>query len=373
MICTPVCGRSDERVAAESLNLAQLAQFDDIVDVRSPSEFMEDHIPGALNFPVLNDEERARVGTIYKQVSPFEAKKIGAALVARNIALHVEQHFASKPRGWRPLVYCWRGGSRSGAMTHILKQIGWKADQLAGGYKAYRRTVLEKLQILPAPLRFHVVCGPTGSGKSRFLSALERVGAQVLDLEKLAAHRGSILGSLPQVGQPPQKLFESLLWAELQKFDPARPVFVEAESKKIGNVRVPDALLEAMWRGRCIRLEVNQEQRVALLMEEYRHFLEHPASLVGKLDYLAGIYGKKQIKTWQELARQGDWRRLVTELLEKHYDPAYTRSTLKHYPRYHEGVILPLTDLSERGCESAARGIIGCGGLTELQQMLRLN
>ncbi|MHB8166355.1 MAG: tRNA 2-selenouridine(34) synthase MnmH, partial [Sulfuricella sp.] len=236
--------RGHNALAAEDLTLAQLARFDDIIDVRSPSEFRDDHIPGAVNFPVLNDEERARVGTIYKQTSAFDAKKIGAALVARNIAGHVEQHFSDQPKNWRPLVYCWRGGSRSGAMTHILNQIGWRAQQLKGGYKAYRTMVLATLQTLPGRFRYRVICGPTGSGKSRLLTALDELGAQVLDLEGLAAHRGSILGSLPDADQPSQKLFESRLWEALQKFDPDHPVYVEAESKKIGNIRAPDALLE---------------------------------------------------------------------------------------------------------------------------------
>ncbi|MGE5027929.1 MAG: tRNA 2-selenouridine(34) synthase MnmH [Betaproteobacteria bacterium] len=342
MICTSN-DRGHRTVSAEGLTLAQLAQFDDIIDVRSPSEFSDDHIPGAANYPVLDDEERARVGTIYKQVSAFDAKKIGAALVARNIADHVERHFADKPKGWRPLVYCWRGGSRSGAMTHILSQIGWRAQQLQGGYKSYRGTVLAALQTLPARFKYRVVCGPTGSGKSRLL----------------AAHRGSILGSLPGAAQPPQKLFESRLWEALQKFDPERPVFVEAESKKIGNLRAPDALLAEMWQhGRCIRIDIAQAQRIALLKEEYRHFLENPAALNEKLGGLAGHHGGSVILKWQELSTGLAWDELVEDLLMKHYDPAYNKSTSKHYAHFGEAVTIRPKDISVAGFREAARQAI---------------
>lgn len=355
MFCTSN-DRGNNPLAAEGLTLAQLARFDDIIDVRSPSEFHDDHIPGAVNFPVLNDEERARVGTIYKQTSAFDAKKIGAALVARNIADHVEQHFSDKPKNWRPLVYCWRGGSRSGAMTHILNQIGWRAQQLKGGYKAYRTMVLATLQTLPGRFRYRVVCGPTGSGKSRLLAALDELGAQVLDLEGLAAHRGSILGSLPGADQPSQKLFESRLWEALQKFDPDHPVYVEAESKKIGNIRAPDALLEEMWQhGQCVRVEMAQEQRIALLKEEYVHFLENPEALCHKLDHLTGIHGKGVIQKWQALSAGRAWDELVGELLVKHYDPAYNKSTAKHYAQFGEALILHPADISMESFREAAR------------------
>lgn len=223
---------------------SSLDSFDTIIDVRSPSEFAEDHVPGAINCPVLSDEERVRVGTIYKQVNAFEAKKIGAALVARNIAEHIEAQFLDKPRNWKPLIYCWRGGNRSGAMAHILSQIGWHVQKLDGGYKKYRGEVNRALAAWPPRFTFQVVCGMTGSGKTRLLQVLESVGAQVLDLEKLAAHRGSVLGGLPSESQPSQKAFETRIWQLLRGFNPAQPVFVESESKKVGNLRVPEALMQ---------------------------------------------------------------------------------------------------------------------------------
>lgn len=339
---------------ARAITVAQLAEFDEIIDVRSPSEFAEDHIPGAVNCPVLDDEERARVGTLYKQVSPFEAKKIGAAIVSRNIARHLDRQFVQRPKSWRPLIYCWRGGKRSGAMTHIFAEIGWAAFQLDGGYRAYRRHVLECLDSLPAKFRWRVVCGLTGSGKSRLLRALQEAGAQVLDLERLACHRGSVLGNMPDTNQPSQKMFESLICAGLKKYDPAEPVYVEAESKKIGAVRVPEALIEAMWQGDCIRLETDQKSRVNLLKEEYAHFFANPEDLKAKLDLLAGLYGHEVIKHWKNLVSMGDWERLVAELLEKHYDQAYTRSTLKHYPCYPRGLVLQAAELTDQAMRELA-------------------
>ncbi len=339
-------------------NVAQLAEFDEVIDVRSPGEFIEDHIPGALNFPVLEDAERVRVGTIYKQVSAFDAKKIGAALVSRNIARHIEDYFAAKPRGWKPLIYCWRGGSRSGSLAHVLKQIGFDAAQLDGGYKAYRRAVVTELDKLPGRFDFRVVCGPTGSGKSRLLQALLESGAQVLDLEGLAAHRGSVLGNLPDAPQPPQKMFDSQLCWTLQHFNPSRPVYVEAESKKIGLLRVPDALLARMREGGCVRVEVATPLRVVLLKEEYAHFLANPADLKGKLDCLIGLYGHEIIARWNALAEQGAWDELVLVLLERHYDPAYRRSTLKNYPHYPGTTPIVVEDISPAGFLSAAQRIL---------------
>lgn len=311
--------------------VAQLAEFDEIIDVRSEGEFAEDHIPGAVNCPVLNDSERAEVGTIYKQVSAFDAKKIGAALVAANVSRHLRERFLDRPRSWRPLVYCWRGGNRSGALAHVLRQVGWRVGALDGGYKSYRRQVVADLALLPARLRWRVVCGLTGSGKSRLLRALAACGRQVLDLEALAAHRGSVLGSLPDAPQPSQKMFESRLWSALRGFSRERPVYVEAESRKIGNLRVPEALIDAMWCSPCVVLNADAALRVALLKDEYAHFMQDPARLAAALQCLTGLYGHAVIDGWKGLARAGRWDELTGELLAKHYDPAYTRSTLKHY------------------------------------------
>jgi len=335
-------------------NLAQLAGFDEIIDVRTPSEFAEDHVPGAVNRPVLSDEERTRIGTLYKQVSAFNGRKLGAALVARNIAQHLEVDFIERPKSWRPLVYCWRGGKRSAAMVHILREIGWDAQRLGGGYKAYRRAVLTELPQLARSHSFRVICGLTGSGKSRLLETLERRGAQVLDLERLAAHRGSVLGSLPNELQPAQKLFESRIWWRLRSLDAKVPVFVESESKRIGTLQVPAELMEAMRESACVHVETAITTRVELLLEQYAHFLGDPRALGRQLDLLVPLHGRETIERWKGLAQQRTWHALVRELLERHYDPAYRRSVARHYPLFPQARRLQLDSCAESSFESAA-------------------
>ncbi len=334
-----------------------LSGFDTIIDVRSESEFAEDHVPGAISCPVLNDHERAEVGTLYKQQSPFDAKKIGAALVAANISRHLQAHFLDKPRDWRPLVYCWRGGERSGAMAHILSRVGWQVGRVQGGYKAYRRKVVAELETLPARFDWRVICGMTGTGKSRLLRALQDQGAQVLDLEELAAHRGSVLGNLPDQPQPSQKMFESRLWARLKALSPERPVFVESESKKIGALRVPESLIAAMWASRCMVIEAPVGVRVALLKDEYAHFLADTATLNSQLDCLRPLHGNTVIDRWQALARGKAWDELTEDLLVRHYDPAYTRAIVAHYPRLPQAPRLTLPDHGDAAMQALARAV----------------
>ncbi|WP_035384796.1 tRNA 2-selenouridine(34) synthase MnmH [Ferriphaselus sp. R-1] len=338
----------------EAATLAQLAEYDDIIDVRSPAEFAEDHIPGAISAPVLDNEERARIGTLYKQVSPFEAQRQGAALISRNIARHLETLFSDKPKHWHPLVYCWRGGQRSGAMAHILAQIGWRTGQLQGGYKTYRRQVVADLATLPAQFDFRVVCGPTGSGKSRLLQALAAAGAQVLDLEVLAQHRGSLLGSLPETPQPAQKMFESRIWDALRHHHADSPVFVEAESRKIGTLHLPEQLVSAMRSAECLSLNVPIRARIELLLEDYAHFLGDPTALLENLVHLTELHGKQTIQHWQTLAETGHWATLVEELLTRHYDPAYQRSTQSNYARLEHARQLTLDSLTPASLQTQA-------------------
>jgi len=340
------------------VTVAQLPEFDELIDVRSESEFAEDHIPGAVNCPVLSDAERTHVGTLYKQVSPFDAKKIGAALVSANIARHIQTRFLARPRTWRPLLYCWRGGERSGAFAHVLAQVGWRVGRLDGGYKAYRRAVVAALHTLPSGFDWRVVCGLTGTGKSRLLRALRNAGAQVLDLEALAAHRGSVLGELPDEAQPTQKHFESGIWSALSRIDSMRPVYVEAESRKVGELRVPEALIESMWGSECIAIEAPVPVRVALLKEEYAHFLEQPEHLIAKLECLTALHGRSVIDHWRELALQRRWDELTAELLVRHYDPAYTRAITKHYPALSRALTLHVRGTGDSEFQSLARRCI---------------
>ena len=337
------------------VTVTQLSEFDEIIDTRSEGEFAADHVCGAVNCPVLDNAQRARVGTIYKQRSPFEARKLGSALVSGNISRHLQERFLDRGREWRPLVYCWRGGQRSAAFAHVLSEVGWYVGRLEGGYRAYRRVVIEDMERLPGAFRWRVICGLTGTGKSLLLGALREAGAQVLDLEGFAAHRGSVLGNLPGEPQPPQKLFESLLWKALNGFNPDRPVYVEAESRRIGDLAVPDALIAAMWKAECIVLDAPLPLRVELLKHEYDHFIQHPEALVAPLECLTPLYGRAVIDRWKALARERAWEELTEDLLARHYDPAYTRAIIKHYPAIDRAARLELRDASDRGFGALAQ------------------
>ncbi len=337
--------------------LPQLDQFDAIIDARSPCEYAIDHLPGAINAPVLDDQQRITVGTMYKQIGAFEAKKLGAALVAKNIAHHIETLWMQQPREWRPLIYCWRGGNRSGAMAHILSKVGWPVVQLDGGYKAFRAHVNAELEQAPE-FDFKVICGTTGSGKSRMLEVLATQGAQVLDLEQLAAHRGSVLGGIPSQPQPSQKAFETAIWNALRRFDPARPVFVESESKKVGNLRVPAALMERMRSSDCIAMALSRADRVRLLMEDYQHYTCDAGALNEQLSYLTPLHGHERIKRWQAMATAGDMTALVEELLLEHYDPAYLRSIDRNFVRYAQAQELTLDAIDPESFRAGALQLI---------------
>ncbi len=345
-------------VLAADHALSSLDDYDTIIDVRSPSEYALDHLPGAINCPVLDDEQRAQVGTLDRQVSPFEARKIGAALVAQNIGLHIQQHFLQKPKEWKPLVYCWRGGNRSGAIAHILARIGWPVSQLEGGYQAYRRSVITGLDAQADRFTFRAVCGTTGSGKSRLLQVLAREGAQVLDLEQLAHHRGSVLGGLPTAPQPSQKMFESRLWDVLRRLSPERVVYVESESKKIGDLRVPDKLMERIRSSDCVRVDTRMTDRVALLIEDYPHLVNDTALLATQLGHLVQLHGHEKINRWTQLAKDGRTAEMVEALLVEHYDPSYLRSIHRNFIRYGDARPLALAGIADADFMAAARALI---------------
>ncbi|HEX7328727.1 MAG TPA: tRNA 2-selenouridine(34) synthase MnmH [Casimicrobiaceae bacterium] len=345
--------RPEAKVPVEAI-----AGYADRIDVRSPGEFALDHLPGAINLPILDDAERARVGTLYVQVSAFEARKLGAALVARNIARIVENEVRDRPPEWSPLVYCWRGGQRSRALVHVLREIGFRAVQLDGGYRAWRRHVTATLVTLPLRFRYRVVCGLTGSGKSRLIEALAAEGAQVLDLEALARHRGSLLGDIPGAPQPTQKAFESALVDVLGRFDAARPVFVESESRRIGRLQTPAALLAAMRGSECIRLETPTALRVAMLTDDYAHLVAGREQLRTLLARIAALHGKETAARWGAMAEEGDVAMLVRELLDQHYDPLYERAIERNFACYRDARVAAVTDASAAGFRSLARGVL---------------
>ncbi len=338
--------------------LSRIDGFSQILDVRSESEFALDHLPGAINTPVLNDQQRVYVGTIYKQIGAFEAKRIGAALVARNIAEHLEERFNGENRDWRPLVYCWRGGNRSAALATIMARIGWQVSLLAGGYRAFRQMVNLQMAVLPDQLSLRVIAGRTGSGKTALLGELERRGAQVLDLESLANHRGSVLGAVPNVPQPPQKWFETQIWQRLRQFDTTRLVYVESESKKVGQNHVPEALIKAMRAAPCIAINADMPTRVRHLAAEYPFFIEDSDLLKSKLASIRDLHGAARLAHWQELIDQRKTDELVEDLLRNHYDPSYDRSIARNFKRIDQSTAIELSSADLCGLQQAASQIL---------------
>lgn len=337
--------------------------FDAVIDARSPSEFALDRLPRAQNWPVLDDEERREVGTLFKQVSPLLARRVGAAMVARRIAQHLDTHLADVPRTWIPLVYCWRGGQRSGSLAWFLDQIGFRTHQLIGGYKAFRQEVRRQLDTLPSQLQFRVVAGRTGSGKSRLLQALAAEGAQVLDLEALALHRGSVLGALPDRPQPSQKQFESWIWQALRRFQPDRPVYVESESRRIGGLQIPEPLMQEMRaRGSVWMVEMPMSARVQLLLEDYAHFQERTSEFCDRIGSLTELRGHARVELWQSQARAGDWAGVFEALMRDHYDPLYLKSMGSQFQGLAQAHTMALADAQEKTLRLAAQGLMADQG-----------
>lgn len=342
--------------------VAQLHAFDTIIDARSEGEFALDHLPGAVNWPTLNDAERCTIGTLYKQVNPFEARKRGAAIAARNIATHIERELSDTPKDWKPLTYCWRGGQRSGSLSLVLSQIGFRVSVVEGGYKAFRTAMLQDLPRLVDGLDLRVVCGTTGSGKTRLLRALARQGAQVIDLEELACHRSSVLGALPGVAQPTQKRFDTLVWNVLRQLDRQRPVFIESESKKVGNVTVPGVLMDAMRASPCLNLVLPDGERVALLLEDYDFFLRDTDFFCQRLQVLAEFRGKAVVQAWQEAVRAGDFRPVVQDLLTLHYDPGYQQSMRRNFSQFEHAKSIAPKDHTTSAMEHLASELLASSG-----------
>lgn len=337
-----------------------LAPFETIIDVRSPGEFAQDHVPGAINLPVLSDAERAEVGTIYVQESRLKANRIGAAYVARNIARHLEGPLADREAGFAPLVYCWRGGQRSESMATILSHVGWRTTLLVGGYRTYRRAVQSALYDAPWPQPVILLDGDTGTAKTDILNRLPALGVQILDLEALAGHRGSLLGGWPGQDQPGQKLFETRLWSAMQALDPSRPVVVEAESSKVGERMIPPALWRAMQAAPRIELVAPRPARAAYLVGAYSDLLADPTRFAATLARLPIHLGGERLKAWRGLFEAGDYPTLAKALISDHYDPAYARARRKDGRP--PATPVHLADLQEKDRDDAARQVAALVG-----------
>lgn len=340
--------------APAPVTVADLGRFDTLIDARSESEFALDRIPGAINCPVLDDEERRVVGTLYKQTGAFEARRVGGAMVAAQLARHLRERFADKPANWKPLVYCWRGGMRSGSMVTWLRLVGWDAQQLHGGYKGWRRHVIEQIAALSPKLDLRIVVGATGSAKTRVLQALERQGHQVMDLEGFAVHKGSLLGSVPGQPQPSQTAFETHLAAVLDRIDRTKVVFVEGESRRIGRLNVPEPLIMRMRASPCIEIDATPAARLAFLLRDYAYLGDDATALRHQLGLMKELHGTETITRWQAWAAEGNLADLFAELTALHYDPAYTKSQSKNFKLWCERERLAVDDLSEAAIEVLA-------------------
>jgi tRNA 2-selenouridine synthase len=325
-----------------------------VIDARSEREYAEDHLPGALNLPVVDNDEYAEVGTTHR-TDKHRAYLIGVSYALRNMSRAIDELVAQYPKDARMLVYCFRGGKRSKLWLDSLSTIGFRADRLPGGWKAYRAWVREQLDAVPRSFRYNVLCGPTGCGKTRLLTALEKAGAQVLDLEGLAQHHGSLIGDLPGVPQPTQKWFDSLLLDRLRRLDPKRPVWVESESKKIGAVQLPDALLESLRAGEVFAVVAPMAERVKLWREDYGHFEADPDALIAKLRHLRPLIGGEEFASWEKLASERRMPALFRRMMEAHYDPAYARSIGRNFPQHARAPRLALASLDMSALVEVAR------------------
>ena len=327
----------------------------EIIDVRSPSEYKIDHIPGSINIPILNDEERHQVGTTYKQVNPFKAKILGASLISKNISKFLNTELSNKKGSWSCLIYCWRGGQRSRSLALILNEIGWRVKILKGGYKSYRKKIINELNVMPK-IDFKIIQAQTGTAKTKILDSLKNLNAQVLDLEKLANHRGSLLGKEVKESQPSQKYFETLIHENLYKYNPLKPVFLESESSKIGNLHLPIKLWEKLNFSERILLRAPLEKRVEFLINEYRHLTDDPSLIKPFISGMKGKYSNIKIKHWSELIENKSWDDFVQSVLEIHYDPMYAYSEKKHF----EKIIfkLNLSNLNKLSIDNTAKKIL---------------
>ena len=355
---TPMMSPSESPLAS-SAALAPLS-FGDyalVIDARSPHEFAEDHVPGAVNLPVVDDAQFAEVGIAHK-TNPHAAYLIGAQYSFHNLSEHTKALISRFGPDDRFLVYCFRGGKRSALWAANLRLIGFTVDVIPGGWKRYRNWVRETLVALPPVFEYVVLCGPTNCGKTRLLQALAHEGEQVLDLETLASHKGSLLGDLPGRPQPSQKYFDTLVLDTLRRFDPARPVWLEAESKKIGRLLVPEALTAAMRRAPTLHLSVPMTERVRLCREDYAHFAADPLSMVDRLAPLKPLVGGEELALWQTLAKEGRVDELFERLMAQHYDPAYARSTTREFGPGDGANTLALDLLQPEALAATARTMI---------------
>ena len=325
-------------------NKDSIKEFNTIIDVRSPNEFQEDSIPKAINYPVLNDDERHKVGKIYSK-NIFEARKIGAQIISKNISKILKCLKINKSE--KILIYCWRGGLRSLSLYLVLKNIGFDVQILNKGYKSFRGHINAFFKKEINEYEFNILSGLTGSGKTFFLDNLSHK-INIINLESLACHKGSILGNIPNILQPSQKKFESSIWYELYKKSSIKKIWVESESNKIGNVSLPKLLFEKMLKGNILKLNVPIDARAKFIIKDYNYFVKNNEYLDHALDVLKKFITFKEYKILIHNYKTKDFISFVRNLLIFHYDKAYNKRT--HYCESNQKTELEIKEVSvEKG------------------------
>jgi tRNA 2-selenouridine synthase len=313
-------------------------------DVRSPGEYEQATVPGAFSLPIFDNEERKIIGTIYHQIGTEHAKDKGLEIVSTKLP-ELVRSFKQQAGDREVVVFCWRGGMRSESIVAVLRAMGLAAYQLNGGYKQYRRYVLNQISSLDVDGRFVVIHGPTGSGKTKLLYELKKINVPMIDLEGLANHRGSVFGDMFLGHQPTQKMFESKLFNLLQKYEHEKWIVLENESKKIGRIWLQDSFYSAMTSGKHIYLSVSLETRIKRILKEYYRSGETvtPEDCLERLEQIKKWIGNSKISELKQLIANKDWERMVRILLVDYYDPLYMHGDKKyaHFDLVIEGEDLP--------------------------------
>jgi tRNA 2-selenouridine synthase len=292
------------------------------VDVRSPSEFRDFHIPGAVNVPLFDDQEKRLIGYIYRTEGVNRAVEEGRSIASAKLGELFERFKELSYKHKRLVVYCWRGGMRSEGVCTALTRLGLEVYRLRGGYRAYRKFILKEIEKILKGKKAMVITGKTGSGKTRMIRELKREGYDVLDLEGLANHRGSLFGKVGIEGKVSQKMFDSLVYEEIRKFNDS--IFlIEDESRRIGHIHIPQTLWEAKQRGIFVEVEVPLEERVRIILEDYTAREGWQEEVNEALKKLARYLGPQKYREAVGLFKKEKYEELVAFLIENHYDRRY--------------------------------------------------
>jgi tRNA 2-selenouridine synthase len=300
-----------------------------LIDVRSPGEFNEATIPGAINIPIFDDEDRKIIGTVFVNESVEKAKKLGVEAVSKNLP-GIYSKISELDKSYDKLVFfCAKGGMRSSSISSLMNSLGINAFRIKGGYKGYREFINEELPKTNKNIKYIVIHGKTGIGKTELLNCLKSKGHNVLDLEDAANHRGSLLGNVGLGKGRSQKQFESLVYESLRSMKGSY-VFVEGESKRIGNIIIPQYIFESMVNGIHFLGDAELDFRAKILTREYAKKENCKEEIIISLKSMSKYIGEKSIDRYTELVLNGEYEEVAKELMVKYYDPMYTNEFNKY-------------------------------------------